>query len=495
MTRTARWTIGIAIVLSLGLFVAGAVGLSVYLFRKSAHQQRLLVEAYQAVRNSDCDTAIAKFDEALKQRLADFAASEAYANRAYCYSARAQREEALRDYSESIRLYPRIAWAFEARGVLHEDNGDPEKAFRDYSEAIRLDPNAHEALQRRARIFLARNDVENAITDLKEAIRVWPNNAQLHAALGEAQLLSKDLDRARASFDTAIQLDPNHSRAYASRAETHRLQGRSDKAVTDEARARAIDGARASLWRGLNAGPPTSGDGVDLITQGDSALVTARYDAAIENYDKALASPLSKENASVAYMNRGNAYLRKGDFARAREDYDRAVQENPRNAGARVNRAQIYLDHDIEVTIAECTTALDIDPQLGEAYINRGFAFGRKKERRKAIADFQAAIKLNSPRVEVALNSLGWLRATSPDGSIRNAKEAMQAATKACELTEWQNPAFLDTLAAAYAESGDFGKAIDWQSKAIALIPEGKLREELEERRQLYRTRKPYREE
>ncbi len=72
-------------------------------------------------------------------------------------------------------------------------------------------------------------------------------------------------------------------------------------------------------------------------------------------------------------------------------------------------------------------------------------------------------------------------------------------ATRACELTRWKDPDCLDTLAAAYAESGDFENAIKWQSKAIECLPPWKLRSfdqdlEFRGRLTLYQSRKTCRE-
>ena len=65
------------------------------------------------------------------------------------------------------------------------------------------------------------------------------------------------------------------------------------------------------------------------------------------------------------------------------------------------------------------------------------------------------------------------------------------AATKACELTLWNEPPLLDTLAAAHAEVGNFAEAVKWAEKAVALAKKSK-RAEFESRLQLYREGKPY---
>jgi len=89
-------------------------------------------------------------------------------------------------------------------------------------------------------------------------------------------------------------------------------------------------------------------------------------------------------------------------------------------------------------------------------------------------------------------NSLAWLYATSPDPDVRNGKKALQLAIKICEEDGYTNPAFLDSLAAAYAEAGDFEHAIQYQTRALQLIstPNKGFRLRLES----YRKGRPWRE-
>jgi tetratricopeptide (TPR) repeat protein len=96
----------------------------------------------------------------------------------------------------------------------------------------------------------------------------------------------------------------------------------------------------------------------------------------------------------------------------------------------------------------------------------------------------------------LAMNCAAWTCATCPDDKVRNGKEAVEYATKACELNEWKNADWMDTLAAAHAEAGDFKAAVDWQGKAIGLLSrDASQHGEFEARLKLYQDGKPYREE
>jgi hypothetical protein len=76
------------------------------------------------------------------------------------------------------------------------------------------------------------------------------------------------------------------------------------------------------------------------------------------------------------------------------------------------------------------------------------------------------------PNDPMALNNLAWDLAANPRLELRNGKEAVQLASKAVELTDQQNALFIETLAAAYAEDGQFAKAVEMAKKArdVALL-------------------------
>src|SRR5438132_12900453 len=69
-------------------------------------------------------------------------------------------------------------------------------------------------------------------------------------------------------------------------------------------------------------------------------------------------------------------------------------------------------------------------------------------------------IAANAPDSPRMLDELAWLLATYPDSKSHDGTEAVHLAERACDLTERRVPALLDTLAAAYAETGDFPRAL-----------------------------------
>jgi len=97
--------------------------------------------------------------------------------------------------------------------------------------------------------------------------------------------------------------------------------------------------------------------------------------------------------------------------------------------------------------------------------------------------------------VTIASN-LAWVLATSPEAIHRNGHEAVRLAEWACNATAYKSPPLLDTLAAAYAEAGQFDQAVSTTLQAIEIVrsnPKSPT-STLESRLELYRAGRPYRE-
>jgi len=90
-----------------------------------------------------------------------------------------------------------------------------------------------------------------------------------------------------------------------------------------------------------------------------------------------------------------------------------------------------------------------------------------------------------------------WIAERAPQTAVRwynGLLKAVKHATKACELSKWQEPAHLESLAAAYAECGKFEEAVKWQKKAIQLGYKDETLDDFARRRlELYKKRTPCR--
>lgn len=113
----------------------------------------------------------------------------------------------------------------------------------------------------------------------------------------------------------------------------------------------------------------------------------------------------------------------------------------------------------------------------------------------EGIKQLRAAYTPDNPRLQ---QYLAWAMATCPDEKLRSPL-AVAVADKACEATDYKNPKYLDSLAAAYAQMGDFDSAVKWQTKAVELAPRSNdySQQELPSvsyRLSLYKRKIPYRE-
>jgi hypothetical protein len=126
------------------------------------------------------------------------------------------------------------------------------------------------------------------------------------------------------------------------------------------------------------------------------------------------------------------------------------------------------------------------DPKRGWAYNLRGIARQEQGDFDGALKDYSVAVRLN-PRDAAAYNNRAWLLATCPDSAHRNSALALASARQACKLTNWKQPIFVDTLAAACAAEGDFKSAAKWQAIAMKqLARDEDFQREARERLEMY---------
>jgi serine/threonine-protein kinase len=146
--------------------------------------------------------------------------------------------------------------------------------------------------------------------------------------------------------------------------------------------------------------------------------------------------------------------------------------------------------------LADYDAVLAIAPRDLQTLLSRAGTHYVAGDYEKAGAAYADTIEKN-PNAAQPYNDYAWLLATAPKDGVRDGAKAVELAKKACDLTEFKNPGYVDTLAAAHAEKGEFDDAVKWQKEAVSLAgqePE-ELQAELKSRIDLYTGKKPYREE
>jgi tetratricopeptide (TPR) repeat protein len=116
--------------------------------------------------------------------------------------------------------------------------------------------------------------------------------------------------------------------------------------------------------------------------------------------------------------------------------------------------------------MAHLNRAVEIAPDVLDAYGYMGEAELSQGRAKEAVAYFERAIAVN-PEAVSQLTRASWILATSSRDDVRDGARAVQYAEKAAALTHHQDVSSLDTLGAAYAETGQFDKAVAAVSDAI----------------------------
>jgi serine/threonine-protein kinase len=181
-----------------------------------------------------------------------------------------------------------------------------------------------------------------------------------------------------------------------------------------------------------------------------------------------------------------------GKYQLALEDCDEVLRRAAEHVGALKLRGMVRRQlGDLAGALQDYSQAIQKNPEDPATYSLRGSVYYQQRQFGRAVQDHMDALK-RDPRNAFTFNQLGWIWSTAPDPDIRNGRQARECATRACELSEWQEPGFLDTLAAAYAECGQFEEAVKYQTKARDLAAT-EAQADYESRLELYKDRRPYR--
>ncbi|HST31289.1 MAG TPA: tetratricopeptide repeat protein [Chthoniobacterales bacterium] len=255
-----------------------------------------------------------------------------------------------------------------------------------------------------------------------------------------------------------------------------------------------------SLW--AHALAVTTDNDVALTDLGNFYMESGRLDEALSYLQRALAVRSASEqqhytlSLAVIEATIGNVLGRIGRLDEALSHFRKAIELRPDFPDAHYNLGVALAQKgDLDGAIEQWRATLALRPNdpgtntsLANVLVQKGFF-------REAVSHYEIALR-SEPDSEMPLNNMAWVLSAAPDDSVRNGPRAVDVALRLSRVTQNKNPFYIRTLAAAYAEAGQFDKAIEAGATASGLADaqqQFQLAVKIEDETKLYRQHQPFR--
>ena len=355
---------------------------------ESAQAFRLRAQA-NALRHNDAD-AVADFSTAIK---IEPKYANHYVARGFFQLTRGNTSAAIEDFNKAIELDPKNSAAYNDLGMVHVTTGELKQGLKDFNRAIELDPKSVTAYTNRSFALVKLDRRQDGLVDLDKAIQLDPKAAGAYNSRGALRMEEHDYTKAIADFTSAIKVDSYNANYYSHRREAYLKLERFAEAQADGTRIERLMQLTAlteAVYRNRLSPKP-------YIDRGDFLLDEGRIDDAMANYDHALELDAKQSRSLVG---RACAWIRKKEFQKAIDD---------------------------------STAALKIDSSE-DAYGVRGDAFRKLGQFAKAVADYDAAQRIDADVAET------WLAYSRELREAGRSSESDRALKRANELKSLDAP-------------------------------------------------------
>lgn len=300
--------------------------------------------------------AVRSYTEAIRL---DGRSAEAYTGRGSAYMNQNAQEPALADYTKAIELDSRALNAYNGRAGLYASRGDRERAVADYSRTIELASAGEKfenilALTGRADIYREQGKAALALADYDKGVAVAATDSMYNYILGPDVLLGRSRlhlaagkrEAARADLQAALKLNPKHEVVKAELAKLEPQPAAPQSAAAPQA-APAPQTAEEWLKFAMRQARQNDADG------------------AIVSLTKCLDL---KADMLPCLVFRGNARAVKGQYDSASADYARAIALDPNHPAAYAGRGIMFAKQGKrDEAIRDLRTALRLKPDFGDA--------------------------------------------------------------------------------------------------------------------------------
>lgn len=382
------------------------------------------------------DAALAEAQEAVKRHASWFT---------LLCKAKVQRERgewasAMSTVNEAVDKFPDRLELYEFRAPLAANTGAFRKAVDDYSRILKRDATETRALVGRGLSYSQLKQTDQALADFDAAIKLKPDDISVHLYRCAAFIPAERFDEAVAGIDAVLQRDPENFAAYE-------MQG--------------------------------------------TALYHKRdFAQAIEALTRATERDHSRAGTFAV---RAACWLQMGERELALADCSKAIELAPRNDdGWGIRGVAHQMRGDYDLALADLNEAIRLSPEDPKWHLGRASVWQEQGDFHHAIEELQT-LHTRYPKFTDASAALAMLYATCPDDKVRDGRKARDLVSNSYYWSTSVNHDVAESLAAAYAELGDFPKAIRVQQKALTAADDPQEERTARERLELYEAGKPYR--
>lgn len=401
--------------------------------------------------------------------------------------------EALKALTQALDLNPDCPEARLLRAICYLKEDSLDQATNDFECYLKSDSESCESLNIIGKLLYLYGFYKEAETYFRRALEKDAEDAVVHSNLGSVLIELGENKKAEACFLTAVKLEPDFAEAYENLGILYFMQ--SDYEAAESVFKRAIE---------LNEEAGIQ-DPISHANLGDLYFTLGRLDTCISAYQIAL--DINPELSGVR-TRMGIAWQLKGDRSRARIHYEDAISIGNAPAEAHMRLAELLMDEGKVFTAMQeyrkavaRSEGLDPDPliALGEIAL-------RMERNEDAFRLYRDAFKLGeqAPEILATLSRLGedqghadealhYFRlllegdwhdpavlleiarrcAESHLPGISDPESALKIARRLNRELGWKHPGVMYVMASAYANLGDYKRAVEAQSQAILALPEG----------------------
>lgn len=366
---------------------------------------------------------------------------------------------------------------FNLAETLHEQDKIDE-AIPYFQKALELKPDYSFAYNNLGNILVKKEKLDEAIINYQKAIFINPKYAYAYNNLGFALVQKGRFEEALPNYLQAIKLNPDYEVAHVNVGNLYLQKGNLGETIKH-------------FREVLRLNP---GDVVIRNTLGVVLLNTGNLSEAESHFAEVIRST---PNDFEAYNNMGYALFQEKKYDEAIDYFTKSLNINSTNARVHLNIADaLCAKKEYKDAISHYKEAIKIEPSSAEAHNNLAIVLLVTGDIEGAIIHFRQALQNDSKMAEAA-NNLAWIMATCREAKFRNGNEAIEIIKKYIDSTgDNSNPKILDTLAAGYAETGNFKEAIKTAQEALTqaqLNGRENLAKKITTRLELYKKKQPFR--